>query len=160
MKSCSTRKPDCCSTPTSSGTKIKWILYNVDGAHEKLKWRSALWHDRYMAHLAFYRRRDACKLIIQTRAVHCSTTYMSSNGDKELLDILEVPESMLPEVKSSSEVYGKTSKNHFFGQNVPIAGVAGDRAALQPCSGQTCFNKGDAKNTYGTGCFLLMKHRY
>src|SRR5699024_1451806 len=65
-----------------------------------------------------------------------------------------VPKSMLPEVKSSSEVYGETTSAHFFGRNVPIAGVAGDQQGA--LFGQTCFDKGDAKNTYGTGCFLLM----
>lgn len=61
---------------------------------------------------------------------------------------------MLPEVKSSSEVYGYTTKSHFFGYNIPIAGIAGDQQAA--LFGQTCFNEGDAKNTYGTGCFLLL----
>src|SRR5699024_7161447 len=74
--------------------------------------------------------------------------------DEELLEMLDVPESMLPEVKSSSEVYGETTQSHFFGRNVPIAGIAGDQQAA--LFGQTCFNEGDAKNTYGTGCFLRM----
>lgn len=74
--------------------------------------------------------------------------------DSELLEHLTVPESMLPEVKSSSEVYGETTKAHFFGINVPIAGVAGDQQAA--LFGQLCLDKGDTKNTYGTGCFLLM----
>ncbi|PAK92338.1 glycerol kinase, partial [Brevibacterium casei] len=74
--------------------------------------------------------------------------------DKELLDILEVPESMLPEVKPSSEVYAHTVDYHFFGQNVPIAGIAGDQQAA--LFGQACFDKGDVKNTYGTGGFMLM----
>src|SRR5699024_8054465 len=60
----------------------------------------------------------------------------------------------LPEVKSSTEVYGETTQSHFFGRNEPIAGVAGDQQAA--LCGQTCFSEGDAKNTYGTGCFLLM----
>ena len=61
---------------------------------------------------------------------------------------------MLPEVKSSSEIYGYTTKSHFFGYNIPLAGMAGDQQAA--LFGQTCFNKGEAKNTYGTGCFLLL----
>ncbi|SDC04197.1 glycerol kinase [Candidatus Frackibacter sp. WG11] len=74
--------------------------------------------------------------------------------DEELLDILEIPESMLPEVKSSSEVYGETIDYHFFGKNVPIAGIAGDQQAAT--FGQGCYEAGMAKNTYGTGCFMLM----
>ncbi len=61
---------------------------------------------------------------------------------------------MLPEVRPSSEVYGETIDYHFFGQNVPIAGVAGDQQAA--LFGQACFGEGMAKNTYGTGCFMLM----
>lgn len=74
--------------------------------------------------------------------------------DDELLDMLTVPKSMLPEVRPSSEVYGETIDYHFFGQNVPIAGVAGDQQAA--LFGQACFGEGMAKNTYGTGCFMLM----
>lgn len=74
--------------------------------------------------------------------------------DEELLDILTVPKSMLPEVHQSSEIYAKTVDYHFFGQKVPIAGIAGDQQAA--LFGQACFEKGMAKNTYGTGCFMLM----
>lgn len=74
--------------------------------------------------------------------------------DKELLDILGVPESMLPEVRPSSEVYGTTIPYHFFGREIPIAGAAGDQQAA--LFGQACYNEGMAKNTYGTGCFMLM----
>ncbi|WP_044023114.1 glycerol kinase GlpK, partial [Bacillus sp. SG-1] len=74
--------------------------------------------------------------------------------DEELLEILGVPENMLPEVKPSSEIYGRTAPYHFFGQEVPIAGVAGDQQAA--LFGQACFTQGMAKNTYGTGCFMLM----
>ncbi|MFP3359157.1 FGGY family carbohydrate kinase, partial [Planococcus sp. SIMBA_143] len=74
--------------------------------------------------------------------------------DDELLDILTVPKSMLPEVKQSSEVYANTASYHFFGHEVPIAGIAGDQQAA--LFGQACFEKGMAKNTYGTGGFMLM----
>ena len=74
--------------------------------------------------------------------------------DDELLEILTVPASMLPEVRPSSEVYANTCRLSFFGQEVPIAGVAGDQQAA--LFGQACFEKGMAKNTYGTGCFMLM----
>lgn len=74
--------------------------------------------------------------------------------DEEILDILSIPKSMLPEVRSSSEVYGTTQDHHFQGEEVPIAGVAGDQQAA--LFGQACYKKGMAKNTYGTGCFMLM----
>lgn len=74
--------------------------------------------------------------------------------DDELLDILGVPKSMLPEVKPSSEVYAHTVDYHFFGKNIPISGAAGDQQAA--LFGQACYEKGMAKNTYGTGCFMLM----
>jgi len=74
--------------------------------------------------------------------------------DEELLEILGVPASMLPEVKPSSEIYGYTDETHFFGQATPIAGIAGDQQAA--LFGQACFETGMVKNTYGTGCFMLM----
>src|SRR5699024_1025960 len=74
--------------------------------------------------------------------------------DDELLDLLTVPKNMLPEVRSSSEVYAYTIGHHFFGYEVPIAGIAGDQQAA--LFGQACFEQGMAKNTYGTGCFMLM----
>jgi len=74
--------------------------------------------------------------------------------DDELLEILDIPKSMLPEVCQSSEVYANTVDYHFFGKEVPIAGIAGDQQAA--LFGQACFEKGMAKNTYGTGCFMLM----
>src|SRR5699024_7544886 len=73
--------------------------------------------------------------------------------DEELLDILSVPKSMLPEVRQSSEVYANTVDYHFFGREVPIAGIAGDQQAA--LFGQACFEAGMAKNTYGRGCFML-----
>jgi glycerol kinase len=74
--------------------------------------------------------------------------------DEELLEILTVPKSMLPEVRPSSEEYARTIEYHFFGQSIPIAGAAGDQQAA--LFGQACFKEGMAKNTYGTGCFMLM----
>ena len=74
--------------------------------------------------------------------------------DKELLDILGVPTSMLPEVRPSSEIYAHTDGDLFFGHEAPIAGIAGDQQAA--LFGQACFESGMVKNTYGTGCFMLM----
>lgn len=74
--------------------------------------------------------------------------------DDKLLDALDIPRCMLPEVKPSSEIYGTTDEQTFGGALIPIAGMAGDQQAA--LFGQTCFEKGDLKNTYGTGCFMLM----
>jgi len=78
----------------------------------------------------------------------------SLEWDEKLLKALDIPRSMMPEVKASSEIYGTTDEQTFGGALIPIAGVAGDQQAA--LFGQTCFNKGDVKNTYGTGCFVLM----
>ena len=74
--------------------------------------------------------------------------------DDELLELLDIPKAILPEVKESSEIYAHTKDYHFFGQEVPIAGIAGDQQAA--LFGQACFERGDVKNTYGTGGFMLM----
>ncbi|WP_236838001.1 glycerol kinase GlpK [Bacillus paranthracis] len=137
-----------------SGTKVKWILDNVEGAREKVENGDLLFGtiDTWLvwklsggkAHVTDYS--------------NASRTLMFNihdlQWDDELLDMLTVPKSMLPEVRPSSEVYGETIDYHFFGQNVPIAGVAGDQQAA--LFGQACFGEGMAKNTYGTGCFMLM----
>ena len=73
--------------------------------------------------------------------------------DEDLLKILDIPQNMIPEVKPSSGVFGYT-KEDIFGKKIPLSGVAGDQQAA--LFGQGCFNRGDVKNTYGTGCFLLM----
>ncbi|QUG82916.1 glycerol kinase GlpK [Bacillus nitratireducens] len=137
-----------------SGTKVKWILDNVEGAREKAENGELLFGtiDTWLvwklsggkAHVTDYS--------------NASRTLMFNihdlQWDDELLDMLTVPKSMLPEVRPSSEIYGETIDYHFFGQNVPIAGVAGDQQAA--LFGQACFGEGMAKNTYGTGCFMLM----
>ncbi|TVP83738.1 MAG: glycerol kinase [Alkalicoccus sp.] len=137
-----------------SGTKVKWILDNVDGAREKAENGDLLFGtiDTWLiwklsggkAHVTDY--SNASRTLMYN--IH------ELSWDKELLDILGVPESMLPEVRPSSEEYAKTVNYHFFGEEVPIAGAAGDQQAA--LFGQTCFEKGMAKNTYGTGCFMLM----
>lgn len=140
--------------PYFSGTKIKWILDNVDGAKEKADSGDLL-----------FGTIDSWIIWKFTEGATHVTDYTNSSRtllyniydlkwDEELLSILNIPAHMLPEVKSSSEVYGYTTKSHFFGYNIPIAGIAGDQQAA--LFGQTCFNEGDAKNTYGTGCFLLL----
>ncbi|MCF6409895.1 glycerol kinase GlpK [Pseudalkalibacillus salsuginis] len=137
-----------------SGTKVKWILDNVEGAREKAEAGDLLFGtiDSWLiwkltggqAHVTDYSNASRTLLF----NIH------ELKWDEELLDILEVPKSMLPEVKPSSEVYGHTVEHHFFGQSIPIAGVAGDQQAA--LFGQACYEEGMAKNTYGTGCFMLM----
>ncbi|GAE91946.1 glycerol kinase [Gracilibacillus boraciitolerans JCM 21714] len=137
-----------------SGTKVKWILDNVEGAREKANQGKLLFGtiDTWL----IYKLTGGKEHV--TDYSNASRTLMYNiydlKWDQELLDILEVPASMLPEVKSSSEIYGETVDYHFFGQNVPIAGAAGDQQAA--LFGQACFEKGMVKNTYGTGCFMLM----
>jgi glycerol kinase len=137
-----------------SGTKVKWILDNVEGAREKAEQGKLIFGtiDTWLiwklsggkAHVTDYSNASRTLMF----------NIFDLKWDEELLDILGVPKSMLPEVKSSSEIYGKTVDYHFFGQEIPIAGAAGDQQAA--LFGQACFEKGMAKNTYGTGCFMLM----
>ncbi|SDK02035.1 glycerol kinase GlpK [Sediminibacillus albus] len=140
--------------PYFSGTKVKWILDNVDGAREKADNGDLLFGtiDSWLVY-----KLSGGKTHI-TDYSNASRTLMFNiydlQWDDELLDILTVPKSMLPEVRQSSEVYAQTVDYHFFGQEVPIAGIAGDQQAA--LFGQACFEEGMAKNTYGTGCFMLM----
>ncbi|SFJ48107.1 glycerol kinase [Halobacillus dabanensis] len=140
--------------PYFSGTKVKWILDHVEGAREKADNGELLFGtiDTWLVY-----KLSGGKTHI-TDYSNASRTLMYNiydlEWDEELLDILNVPKSMLPEVKPSSEVYAHTVDYHFFGEEVPIAGIAGDQQAA--LFGQACFEKGMAKNTYGTGCFMLM----
>ena len=137
-----------------SGTKIKWILENVEGAKDKSEKGELLFGtiDTWIIWKLTEGR------VHVTDYSNASRTLMYNiydlKWDEELLTILGVPSSMLPEVRPSSEVYGHVSKKHFFGVDVPIAGIAGDQQAA--LFGQTCFESGMVKNTYGTGCFMLM----
>jgi glycerol kinase len=137
-----------------SGTKVKWILDNVEGAREKAE-NGDLMFGTIDTWLVYKLSGGAAHITDYSNA---SRTLMYNiydlEWDQELLDILTVPKSMLPEVRQSSEVYANTINYHFFGQEVPIAGIAGDQQAA--LFGQACFEKGMAKNTYGTGCFMLM----
>lgn len=138
-----------------SGTKVKWILDNVDGARERAE-KGELLFGTIDTWLIWKLTGGKAHVTDYTNA---SRTLMYNiydlKWDDELLEILDVPHSMLPEVRSSSEVYGETVGYHFFGENVPIAGVAGDQHAA--LFGQACFEPGMVKNTYGTGCFMLMQ---
>lgn len=137
-----------------SGTKVKWILDHVAGAREKAE-RGELLFGTIDTWLIW--KLSVGKTHI-TDYSNASRTLLFNihelKWDEELLDLLEVPASMLPEVRSSSEIYAETAEHHFFGCRVPISGVAGDQQAA--LFGQACYETGMAKNTYGTGCFMLM----
>ena len=137
-----------------SGTKVKWILDNVEGAREKAK-NGELLFGTIDTWLVWKLTNGKVHVTDYTNA---SRTMMFNiktlEWDEKLLEILEVPKSMLPEVKNSSEIYGETNLGGKGGFRIPIAGIAGDQQAA--LFGQACFNPGEAKNTYGTGCFLLM----
>lgn len=140
--------------PYFSGTKIKWILDNVEGARESAEKGDLLFGtiDTWLiwkltggkSHVTDY--TNASRTLIYN--------IYDLDWDQELLDILDIPRSMLGEVKASSSNFGVTTPAHFFGNEVPITGVAGDQHAA--LFGQLCFEEGMVKNTYGTGCFMLM----
>ncbi len=137
-----------------SGTKVKWILDNVEGAREKAENGELL-----------FGNIDTWLIWNLTRGQKFVTDYTNASRtmlynikelkwDEKILNELGIPASMLPEVKQSSEVYGHTDVKTFGGAEIPIAGIAGDQQAA--LFGQACYKPGMAKNTYGTGCFMLM----
>jgi glycerol kinase len=137
-----------------SASKVKWILDHVEGARSKAEQGDLLFGtiDTWLiwkltggqVHVTDYSNASRTQLY----------NIYELRWDEELLQLFGIPASMLPEVKSSSEVYGYTTEHLFYGQSIPIAGVAGDQQAA--LFGQTCYHKGMVKNTYGTGCFMLM----
>jgi glycerol kinase len=137
-----------------SGTKVKWILDHVDGARERASQGKLLFGtiDTWIVWKLSGSRAHV------TDYSNASRTLMFNiydlQWDDELLKILDVPKCMLPEVMPSSQVYARTVDYHFFGKETPISGIAGDQQAA--LFGQACFEPGMAKNTYGTGCFMLM----
>ena len=137
-----------------SGTKVKWILDHVEGARKKAA-AGELLFGTIDTWLVWKLSGEKAHVTDYTNA---SRTLMynifDQTWDEELLEIFGVPRGMLPEVHSSSEVYTTTDRTLFFGEEVPIAGMAGDQQAA--LFGQACFEPGMAKNTYGTGCFMLM----
>ena len=136
-----------------SATKVHWILNNVPQAKQKARKGELLFGtiDTWL----IWKLTNG-KLHI-TDFSNASRTMLFNiktlEWDKKLLDFFDIPISMLPKVVNSSDVYGETDKN-IFGQKIKISGIAGDQQAA--LFGQTCFNTGEAKNTYGTGCFMLM----
>jgi len=136
-----------------SGTKLKWILDNVEGAREKAEAGKLLFGT--IETWLIWKMTDG--KVHVTDYSNASRTMMFNintlEWDDEILELLNVPKTMLPEPKPSSCLYGETS-DVLFGGPIKIAGAAGDQQAA--LFGQTCFEPGEGKNTYGTGCFLLM----
>lgn len=136
-----------------SGTKIKWILDNVPTAREKAE-KGELLFGTVETWLIWKLTKGKVHVTDYSNASRTMLFNINSlEWDEEILKELDIPGSMLPEVRPSSCIYGETDPS-FFGCAIPIAGAAGDQQAA--LFGQTCFAPGEAKNTYGTGCFLLM----
>ena len=140
--------------PYFSGTKVKWILDNVEGAREKAEKGDLLFGtiDTWIIWKLSENNVHATDYSNASRTLMYNIYDLC--WDDELLELLTIPKLMLPKVKSSSGVFGVTAPYHFNGLRIPIAGVAGDQQAA--LFGQGCFQKGMGKNTYGTGCFMLM----
>lgn len=136
-----------------SGTKVKWLLDHVEGAREKAE-RGELAFGTVDSWLVYNLTGGELHI---TDATNASRTLLynihTGEWDDELLALLDVPRSVLPQVRASSEIYGETAEG-LLGSRVKIAGIAGDQQAAT--FGQICWERGMAKNTYGTGCFLLM----
>ncbi|GEK15496.1 glycerol kinase GlpK [Aliivibrio fischeri] len=140
--------------PYFSGTKIKWILDNVEGAREEAE-AGKLLFGTVDTWLVWKMTQGRVHVTDYTNASRTMVFNINTlQWDEKLLKELDIPLSMMPEVKSSSEVYGETNIGGKGGTRIPIAGIAGDQQAA--LYGQMCVEQGQAKNTYGTGCFLLM----
>ena len=134
-----------------SATKIAWILDHVEGARERAK-RGEILFGTVDSWLIWKLTGGKAHVTDMTNASRTMLFNIRTlEWDEKLLEALDIPRAMLPQVKSSSEIYGYTTIQ---GEQIPIAGIAGDQQAA--LFGQCCFEEGQAKNTYGTGCFLLM----
>lgn len=133
-----------------SGSKVRWLLDHVPGARQRAQ-RGELAFGTIDSWLVWNLTAGALHIIDPTNASRTLMYNLRGYWDDELLAILDVPRSLLPELRSSSEVYGETT---LLGAPIKLAGIAGDQQAA--LFGQNCFDRGMAKNTYGTGCFLLM----
>ncbi len=140
--------------PYFSGTKLKWILDHVEGSRERAA-RGELLFGTVDTWLVWKMTQGRVHVTDYTNA---SRTMMFNihnlEWDERMLEVLDIPRAMLPEVRPSSEIYGQTNIGGKGGTRIPIAGIAGDQQAA--LYGQLCVQPGMAKNTYGTGCFLLM----
>tara|TARA_R100001369_G_scaffold85647_1_gene119467 strand:- start:113 stop:1612 length:1500 start_codon:yes stop_codon:yes gene_type:complete len=136
-----------------SGTKVKWILDNVEGARKKAE-AGELVMGTIDSWLIWNMTKGELHITDVTNASRTLLFNINTlEWDDELLELFTIPKSMLPQVKQSSELYGNTNPN-FFASKIPIAGIAGDQQAA--LFGQMCTKPGMVKNTYGTGCFMLM----
>ena len=136
-----------------SGTKVKWILDHVDGARERAR-KGDLLFGTVETWLIWKMTKGEVHVTDYSNASRTMLFNINTlDWDDDILKELDIPREMLPQVKPSSCIYG-TADSSFFGGPIPIGGAAGDQQSA--LFGQTCFEKGDAKNTYGTGCFLLM----
>ena len=136
-----------------SGTKVKWILDNVEGARQKAE-KGELAFGTIDSWLIWNFTQGDLHITDVTNASRTMLYNINTlEWDDELLELLDIPKNMLPEVRESSEVYGET-KSSLFASTIPIAGIAGDQQAA--LFGQMCTEPGMVKNTYGTGCFMLM----
>jgi glycerol kinase len=140
--------------PYFSGTKIKWILDNVEGAREDAEAGKLMFGtvDTWLVWKMTQRHVHVTDYTNASRTMLFNINTLE--WDEKLLKTFGIPRSMMAEVKSSSEIYGQTNIGGVGGTRIPIAGIAGDQQAA--LYGHMCVNKGQAKNTYGTGCFLLM----
>ena len=137
-----------------SGTKVKWILDHVEGARERAK-RGELLFGTVETWLIWKLTKGAVHVTDYSNASRTMLFNIHDlDWDQEILDLLNIPRVMLPKVVSNSEVYGLTKNYHFYGSEVPIAGMAGDQQAA--LFGQMAFEPGMVKNTYGTGSFIVM----
>jgi glycerol kinase len=147
------RKTGLVVDPYFSGTKIRHLLDSLDGLRARAE-RGEVLFGTVDSFLVWRLTGGRCHI---TDVSNASRTLLFNihtlDWDDELLELLAVPRAMLPEIRSSSEVYG-ACESEFFGAPVPVAGIAGDQQAA--LFGQACFEPGSAKNTYGTGCFILL----
>ncbi|AWD62544.1 glycerol kinase [Limosilactobacillus reuteri] len=137
-----------------AATKIKWILDHVPGAREKAAKGDLMFGtiDTWLLWNLSGRRVHATDVTNASRTMLFNIHTLE--WDQDILDLLEIPQSLLPEVKPSSAIYGYTGDYHFYGVQIPIAGIAGDQQAA--LFGQAAYDKGSIKNTYGTGAFIVM----
>ena len=140
--------------PYFSATKVKWILDNIDGTKELMDQGNLMFGtvDTWLLY------KLSGNKIHKTDYTNASRTLMynifTKEWDQELLNILGINNNILPEVCDSNAIFGITARHTFFGAEIPIAGILGDQQAA--LFGQLCLDKGEIKNTYGTGCFMLM----
>ena len=140
--------------PYFSGTKVKWILDNVEGAREKAE-RGELLFGTVDTWLVWKLTQGSVHVTDYTNASRTMLFNIhTKQWDDKMLELLNIPRSMLPEVKNSSEIYGQRNIGGKGGGRIPVAGIAGDQQAA--LFGHLCVNAGQAKNTYGTGCFMLL----